>query len=739
MAAATFSKMERLGLEYFVSRTEPDVDMIFLANKEASTLGTACARGETDIHVTGMKTSDWLLATTVPQKKVSRIHTFNVDDSLYHRVHLSDRCRINITTSRVALAIDGTVVDTISGQASVSLVDALENYRNGRSTVVNVTYQNWNATSSIVEISTPRFINLDTGDPVDIRFDGNADEDESCKNAQSVLEQMYTKASKLRSVVVYKPAPPLSKSVMRVPYGIDGTTFDSVCSVADRPPPLSDSALESLIEVCLSKSLSIDEPGSPSVEMQTFMNDARLPGLAACRHSEKVCNALSTLVSLLCPYRVDGRTAVLPTGLSMVASESWKAEAPRTLFSSDDCDGSMAVGLSIVYQAERIARDQDLSQQYPCLTAASNALVHHMVGVCVLSANAGQADAAGDQGHEVVAGHAIALAIPKTMALKSMLTGIMSTGTYQNGATDSQELMLQKVTKPYATSLYHADDLKRMDPKEAELLSNPEGVLNLSGTDGLVALAIEGTSPVASAKLYEPDATVRLQQIELARDEKMFESQMGPAITRNLTRLHVPIDHSGPDHQFYKHVVEFAVPLRRYGTFQNEDMRTMELATAQWVFAQPHDVQSAGVSPKELATGNFSMLPLWKLSTDDCTAMDTASNDVMKNTLPMRSGPTKLTETEYSIYKTNVESLKKLSEHKSSLFDGMKEHKIVNRHVISFAALVKNDTAVKLFSDTAMQNKSLGCRVSFSAVNSLLTSPDDDDVGVVPYIEIVSI
>ena len=54
----------RVGLRLGIKRIEPDVDMIFLANRESSTLGTACARGETDIHVTGSLNSEYLLATT---------------------------------------------------------------------------------------------------------------------------------------------------------------------------------------------------------------------------------------------------------------------------------------------------------------------------------------------------------------------------------------------------------------------------------------------------------------------------------------------------------------------------------------------------------------------------------------------------------------------------------------------------------------------------------------------------
>ena len=69
----------KLGLRVHVTRHEPDVDGAFLANRANSTLGTATARAETDLHVFGASASEHVLATTTPTEV-----TVAMDLSLIH-------------------------------------------------------------------------------------------------------------------------------------------------------------------------------------------------------------------------------------------------------------------------------------------------------------------------------------------------------------------------------------------------------------------------------------------------------------------------------------------------------------------------------------------------------------------------------------------------------------------------------------------------------------------------------
>ena len=97
-------------------------------------------------------------------------------------------------------------------------------------------------------------------------------------------------------------------------------------------------AFESLVTATLRLETDEVEGG-----FEAFMNDCAQPGLTASTYSMVAANALSTLVNVICPYRIDGRAVLTPVGLQMTPAESWKAEASRTAFTtSDDCDGSAA-------------------------------------------------------------------------------------------------------------------------------------------------------------------------------------------------------------------------------------------------------------------------------------------------------------------------------------------------------------------------------------------------------------
>ena len=736
------------------TRHEPDVDLIFLSNKASATLGTACARGATDFHVTGAKTATSVMATTNPtqvripigeaeegdfQTILSDVYTSAAAGGA-KTVDLSDRMRVGMTTSRIALGIDGTVGNTMMGQSSVPLSDLFENATGNRSTVVDVSYMNYMAIACSVSLSNPKLVLAGTDTEVVPHFVEDAKIDAACAAGQGALETLYTKGAALRQIVVFDDAPNLSKSVMRVPYGIDGSTFDACSNVVDRPTAMSDQAFESIAKACLTHTLAVDEAGDRAVPMATFLSDAATPGVAAAKHAGKVANTLSMIVNLVCPYRIDGRTAVLPTGLKMVDSESWKAEAPRNISSFDDCDGSGAIQTSLVYRAETIARDPELAAEFPHVAAISNALVHHMVGVCVLAANAGQADNAGKHGHAAVAGHAIALAVPKLHALTAMVTGIKATGTLGNDSDQMQKSleMAERMTEPFATALYHPDDLNRMPTEEAAMLATAEGRTKLEDLLEAEPLALEGTSPVASCKMYERDTNTRLDQVRYARTEKSISAKIGPAVTRAVSRLHVPLETGAPEHMFYKELVEFSVPLRRYGTFQNAEMREGGVAAAEWVFTSANNVQSAGVGPKDMALGNYLMLPLWQLGTEECEALDVSSAEVLANTLPVRAGPLQLSERETGVYNENKRVLKELSDKHATVFNAHAETHHKARHVVAFAALVGNEASLPLFAKAIDESSSIKCRVTFQPTPGVILDATGNDVGVMPYIELIA-
>ena len=113
------------------------------------------------------------------------------------------------------------------------------------------------------------------------------------------------------------------------------------------------------------------------------MNDCAQPGLTASTYSMVAANALSTLVNVICLYRIDGRAVLTPVGLQMTPAEPWKAEASRTAFTtSDDCDGSAAHVTSALADARIVALDPELAEKFPVTARVANALSMHFVGVC---------------------------------------------------------------------------------------------------------------------------------------------------------------------------------------------------------------------------------------------------------------------------------------------------------------------------------------------------------------------
>ena len=107
------------------------------------------------------------------------------------------------------------------------------------STILPVTYANWLDFNSVIEVSNFSFVNPKTNREYTrvILYDDEV-HNEACKRAEAHLEALYTQATSVRQVVVFEPAPPLSKSVMRVPVGINASSYD-LCSSVVRGRPRS--------------------------------------------------------------------------------------------------------------------------------------------------------------------------------------------------------------------------------------------------------------------------------------------------------------------------------------------------------------------------------------------------------------------------------------------------------------------------------------------------------------------
>jgi hypothetical protein len=720
-------------LELEVSRHEADVDGFFLANRNAATLGTAVARSATDLHLSGCETSIGKLLTTLDTGVSMRVPASceRIDNEL----RIPSDIRLNVTTSRIGLAIDGTVCTTLSGQGSISLKDVVEASAKSRSATTACTYASWANIGSYIVCSNATFRDADTGAVLTAVFvDEDADSDETKAAVEETLKAIYDASAKLRTIVVYQPAPPLSKPVMKTPVGIAESTYDLSVNVVDRPTSLSREAFESMAVACMAMELKLDHG-----KVKLFLEETQSPSVGASKWSEHVANAMSAMVCYVMPYRVDGATAVNPTGLEMISAESWKAEAQRDCMNADDCDGSAAWITSSLYEAAIVARDSDASKKFPFTAAFSNAMVHHAVGLCVLAANAGSADQAGANGHAAIAGHAIAMAVPKAALAKAKVVAMIASGGFGNAMSDEQKTLIENTKGPFLESMYPPDDISRMPEEEAALVADTDAMLEsfLSTNGHIIPLAMEGTSPVHSSKLREDSSQARLEQVALNQKERILTESLGPTLARTFSRLHVPSSSSGPPHAFYKDFVEFLLPARTGGPFKNQSLRDYKQASSHFVFASSQNILKAGVNTEDMASHDFSIVPLWKLDNEAAQVMDASIDRSHMHTMTRREGPTILDERESGIYRQNIDLLKKVAVNKP--VNSSINYSTEVRQIVPLAAVSRNEGGVAHLASALEKTADVSAvAVNVLEVKNILHSHKGADIGALVEIRIYS-
>lgn len=394
-------------------------------------------------------------------------------------LHINPRARLNVTCSRTAPGIDGTIVETMSGQGSVRIhelfarvetkedVPVLETSSTAappviRQRVVQIPcyYSGWAHHSAVVAVSNARVLHRnDPNDPflplhvcTDLEDLVNTDADEKTGHAifyanqqlddylqdvEVTLTAAFGSAMNRRKSIVYAPSPFMTKSVARVPVGLNacGYVLSSLCN--DVPAAFDVAVVEKIYAFALKTALErkhgvVSNKTNPAADnamaeigaFGTLDETVALPQQYAMakRHHLELGTALSVYQGLIKPYRLDGTPVLLPTGLQMVEAESWLLEPNRSCLSADDCDGS-ATGVMGVLNAAKYAAK---SKEFPFLSALHRTIgTFYLNGVSVLGATAGNADAAVDAPTEV-AGHAVAIGIPIVDVYEALERGVRS-------------------------------------------------------------------------------------------------------------------------------------------------------------------------------------------------------------------------------------------------------------------------------------------------------------------------
>jgi len=745
------------------TRLETDNTEGFLLMPQEYQLGAVSFTANTDLHVTGSDRSVSLVALGQNQpielalpnaKLLASDKEGGVEDSGVVTLAVPADTRVNITCSQEVLGIDGTLCSAMNGQASVLLKDLMDQTHNGDSYSVAAKYCGWKAVASTMTFSNvsvnvhPCLKKTFKADFAGIKltFEEDSAKKSVMEDAYLLLESLYDQSAQTRTEIVFKPAPNLTKPVMAVPFGINGSRFDLSAAVCDRPQSFTDEALESMLTGGLKSVCGFECQKDKKYNdiVESFMKETEVPSVhLASRWAVVAGDALSATNAVICPYRVDGRSVLLPTGADLLTSESWYAEAHRATGSAGDCEDSSSLIVSIVNRAFDVARDADLSSKFPVLRGIGNALRHHVVGVTVMAANAGNADASGEN-HSAVAGHAACFAISKpafaTAIKKGFECKLRDQGRDQGEIQKASSALVSEVW----TALY-ADDRKDLPstPNDEQSFTSSsaenvsENILKMQDAASkvspvfdhvaagpLTALGLEGTAPVSPTILYSDKKDDRVARQHYTRNDSRINGAIKQNVARNISIIDVdPNDYD--KNKFYKSVVEFILP-----TFsqmcKSESLRALGFASPHFVLSQTSCSDAAGCSPKEIGLGDFKLTPLYTLNSEQGKLFDAARAEVAANTMPMREGKETLTPDEVKMLTLNSEKLKGLAQ-QLTIPDSDRNH--TTRHLITLASL-KTEGGLAAFMDSLKQKKGLiGVTVDSHKLENVLYDDAGEHMG----------
>ena len=722
----------------------------------------------TDFHVTGANTSvckkvlgpNQELSLSVPNAtmRVTNEKTGAVE------IEVPEDTRVNVTCSQHALGIDGTLSQSMSGQCSVLLKDILHGCSGGGSFTAAASYCHWKANAATLTFSAASLgtqpcmhhkFGKKLGD-VKLTFKKDEEKQKTIERAYKMLEALYEDASKVREKdIVFAPAKNLTKSVMATPYGVNGSGFDLSAAVCDRPLGFSDDAIESLLigglkSVCgYEYQKSEDGTYSPCDGdiIEAFKSETAMPSISgASRWAVVAGDVLSAANAVLMPYRVDGRSLLLPTGADLQQAESWYAEAIRSPLHTGDCEDSGSSIVAIAKRCSEVARDKGLSETFPVMRATGNALAHHVVGLSVMAANAGNADAAGEGGAAAIAGHAACIAIPKTKFALALRGGFECRHKKAGKDQKAVDVATRNLMAMVWEALYK-DERGSLNAEETRLVmasaedvyekivrmedlakgKNVTPVFDHVASSPLSALGIEGTAPVSPTILYSEKQEDRMER----QQSSAYDVAISEALQQNVARLISVIDVDTLNYnknKFYSQIVEFIIPTSSH-LCKDKQLREFGVASPHFVFSKPACDTAAGCSPMEIGRGEFYLSNLYSFNEDTGALFDVARADVAANTIPMRDTVERLTPKQAANVKNNLESLKNLSTEirlSTEIEESARMHTVYL--LITLASLTARGGLAAFVDSLKQLNGKIGVTVESFPLKGLLHDENGEDI-----------
>ena len=588
---------------------------------------------------------------------------------------------------------------------------------------VPIKYANWGTHQAVMGVFNPRVVCTShdgeaggVGDVMSVVWYDHPGETKRLARVEPYLQAIYNASWAKTEQLVFAPTKNLTKSIMRVPVGYNASGYAPAAAVNDTPISYPAETLETILAACL----AVEIPNGD--ERAQVLQHLRQPSLKWTHgYAAAFASALSGFSAFTMPYRVDGTPIVMPDGVKMVQSESWRAEPVRSMLFADDCDGSACGAISVLKFAEAMNRKATVEtmDKHPHLRALANSLgAHYVFGTTVLAANAGHADAA-DEHTQNIAGHAIAMALPKVSFLAALDRGARAyLAPAKEGEKPTQvvaEAFRGAVCLARFEALYPKELIAQMPEKEQPMFASFETLKKLPISNpamGLQPFGIEGTT-FASSCLYTHDPIERDKRQQWYATDKKVATSLSP----NITRTHKTLDVGEKgEHAFYVSKIEFGVSME-HPLFKSETLRRLEAASAQYRFAVPTTsadgvMSEAGATPKMLATGEYAVVPLWEADDAVGKTLDLAHAEAHANTLPMRGTALELEGEAMASLNASLDSLRALSKHLSANADQEEDvPRHPTTHMISFASLVANPQAIGSFVEMLVNTPHVGGEV----------------------------
>jgi hypothetical protein len=708
-----FDEESGFKLVFDASASQPNYERLFLAS--GGPINTAAAVANADFSVTGSGAS---VSLRLARHSCNRVEidlpkslTGSVADG---KIKLNNRTKLNYSTQRVGCAINGTLVDTHAGSGSVYLANFL---RAGNHIQAPAVYGTLASHACTFGMSNARVVDS-SDEPVDVEFVENENLAKALAGAEKVVETWAGSAWKRRTAIVYDLSPALTKSVAKVPVGVNDKGYDLVHNVIDREFPFSIQALNGLFEHAVGIELEYNDD-----DIKQMIDATAKPGMRAAVWAQTVAAACSTAVCYLVAYRADGRTVMRATGSGFESTESWLRTAMRTPCEANDCDGSALLVMAMLQSAVD-ASPEDLDA-YPYVRAIKNVVYpYYTFTISVVGATSAEASSGGGSA-ERVAGHALVLMIPTINFMVALDKGASEyTVGGEKVSSDAEALKEARYNAVFTESV-----LSSLPEEEAQILRSK----NLGGWEQawqLQPYAVEGTTP-ASPVLYMDPSDLKTEQLESSQNDKKAFAALAPHVGRSLKILHVA--GKGGVHGFYHDFVDVMVhPAHPF--FSDPAVRALGQGASQFTLAHTNSVsvQKAGCSPENLVKGNYILVPLYSVDASDGSLLDTAAEATRADVIPPRAGSMVLSEYQSEGLKNSIMLLEKLDAKLSK--QETPGHCVA--YIFAYSTLVNNPLAVEHFCQQAEQNAVAGA-IDFRVVAGLATHPTGEEAGNFVVVNVV--